>query len=360
MGHHDAPLRKLARDQSMPGWIQLAFAREPSWFADLGVHGHTVQTIVGENGDATVAGCGVRALRRVYLNGAPGEIGYLGGLRSFPAARRRGSLAGGYRFLRALHETDHAVPAYLTTILEDNTDVIRLLTSARAGLPTYADRGRLLTTAIPLGRARAARPPAGLELRTARGIPPQALIDFLNTHGRTRQFFPVLGPDAFASSQFQDLDPSEFRVALSGSEIVGAAAPWDQGRYRQARVAGYTASLRWARPAINAALRLAGYPSLPAPGQILEFFHVALACVRADDPVVFRALLDRLRADYSASSYRHFVVGLHEADPLRAALRGLPAFEYASRLFLVCWEDGRAFCEALEANRVPHLETGSL
>ena len=358
---HGATLRRMAREQAMPGWVRLAFAREPDWALGQEVLGHLNQTMVALDDADTVVGCGVRAVRKVYVNGLIKDVGYLCGLRSLPSARRSLALAHAYRFFHRLHERDRLVPAYLTTIVENNSAAKKLLTSGRASLPAYLDHGRFITSAIFLGRSRAvALPSKGVEIRNGKDVPLETILAFLREEGPKHQFFPVLDRDDFGKPQWRDFDPSGFRIALRGGTVIGVTAVWDQSAFRQTVVTGYDPALSYARPLLNVVLRIAGRRPLPPPGHCLKFFHTAFTCIRNDDPAVFRALLEHLHVDYRHSPYDYFIVGLHERDPLRVALRDFPACDYVSRLYLVCWEDGRQFCKALRPDFIPHLETATL
>jgi len=55
-----------------------------------------------------------------------------------------------------------------------------------------------------------------------------------------------------------------------------------------------------------------------------------------------------------------FMAGLHERDPLLPVLRQYRHFPYASRLYVVCWEDGEEDFGNLDDWRVPYLELGAL
>ena len=357
---HDAGLRRLCRDLPMPGWIRLAFTREPSWFLGQDVSGHLHQTLVAEDDDGAVVACGCRSIRRVYVNGVACDLGYLGGLRSLPASRRAGGLARGYRFLRELH-ADGRTPAYLTAIVEDNALARALLTSRRAGLPDYRDQGRFITTAINLGSRREPRPPpAGLELQTGAEVALGEVLAFLRREGPRRQFYPVLDAASFATPQLRDFSPADFHLARSGDRIVGVTATWDQQRYKQTRVAGYAPAMCLARPWLNLGLRLAGCRPLPRPGALLPCCYTAFTCVSAQDPEVFAALLEQIHARQRHSPYHSVIVGLHERDPLRQALRRFRVVNYGSRLYLACWDDGRLFCDGLDPTRVPHVEPAML
>ena len=141
--HHEKQLRELLRGSAMPGWVRLAFGREPDFFQSLDVQGKSNQVLISlEQG--RVVGMGCRSIKPLLVNGEQMELGYLGGLRLHPDIRRTGLLARGYAALRRLHE-ENPMPAYLTTVIENNTEVRGLLTSGRAGLPHYLDHGRYIT-----------------------------------------------------------------------------------------------------------------------------------------------------------------------------------------------------------------------
>ena len=356
----DAGLRRLAREEAMPGWIRLAYTREPSWEAGQEVLGHRHQTIVATDSSGTLVGCGVRAVRRTFINGLETEIGYLCGLRSIPRARRSTGLARGYRFIHKLHDADHLVPAYLTTILEDNPLAMTILTSERAGLPAYLDYGRFITSAIPLGHRRAASMPKGFQVCPCNETSLDPMLRFLKEEGSRRQFFPVLHRSDFGSPTLSGLAPTDFRIVWRDGTIAGIAAAWDQNAIRQALVTGYAPAIRWTRLVLNGALRLAGRRPLPPAGRNLRLAHIAFLCIRNDDPSVLAALLEQIHAEHRNAPVDYLVVGLHERDPLRKALLRFPSHSYTSRLFLVRWEEGRAFCESLDPDRIPHLETAML
>jgi hypothetical protein len=355
---HDAQLRGMAATEAMPGRVRLAFAREPSFLDGVSVQGHDNQVVVLLDGD-TVMGAGCRSVRRVFMDGVPTDFGYLSGLRSKPHVRLHTLLARGYRFLRELHR-DGRVVGYLTTIVEDNRYAMALLTSGRAGLPLYLPRGRCHTYAIPL-RRRARQPSTGpLHIQSGATVGAEIITAFLAEHGAARQYFPVVHATDFGTPTLRGLTPADFRVATHNGTVMGVAAVWDQRAFRQTLVAGYAPALRAARPALNAALRIAGYSKLPSPGSPLNLAYLAFLCVRDNAPDVFAQLLETTRFELADSDLSFLCVGLHERDPLNAVLARVRHQRYDSRLFTVCWEDTRAQCEAFAAHRVPHVEIATL
>lgn len=356
----DDALRQAVGKAPMPGWIRLAYAREPSFF-DAQRVGHSFsQTILGEEGDGLL-GFGCRGIRPVYVNGTPCDIGYLSGLRASEEARLPMGLARGYRFLHELH-ADGRVPVYLSTIIDANDEAKTVLTSQRAGLPVYLDQGRFLTYAVALSPRRAPRvvPVAGVSIREGQDVSARAIADFLNRVGRARQFFPVVKPGDFGTPYLRGLSPTDFAVALSGERIVGVVAKWDQSAFKQVNVCGYSGKARLLRGPMNLALKAIGYVPLPSPGSELRMLHAAFPCVEGDDPAVLQVLLGHLCEANRYAGFHSLVIGFHERDPLRHGLAGFLKFEYVSRLYVVAWEDGKPFADSLARDRVPHLEPATL
>jgi hypothetical protein len=252
------------------------------------------------------------------------------------------------------------VPAYLTTVIEDNTAVRSLLTSGRAGLPHYLDQGRYITYALSLNRRRR-KFASPIQIRCGDAVGLDPILSFLGDAGRCRQFFPALGGPDFGSDYLRGLSPADFRVALNGrGEIIGVAAVWDQNTFKQMTVQGYAEPIRLFRPLLNGALRLAGFRTLPPPGQHLGSLYIAFPCVRGDDPQIMRALLEQIYAEHQNGRYHFLLLGLHERDPLAVVARYFLTFRYISRLYLACWDDGLDFVKQLDPARIPYLELATL
>jgi hypothetical protein len=63
--------------------------------------------------------------------------------------------------------------------------------------------------------------------------------------------------------------------------------------------------------------------------------------------------------DRLGRGYHYFVVGLHERDPLAAALADYALTPFAGRLFVVHFEDGEEPWRRLDG-RVPYVELAML
>ena len=360
----DDALRAVLAGTSMGGGIEVGFRREPSFFDASVVDGHFRQIIVGRDRTSRdrVVGFGSRSIRRVYLNGKPGTIGYLSLLRVVPDCRGRGRLlANAYRYLRELH-ADGQTALYLTTIAEDNAPALQTLVGGRAGLPHYHFAGRYLTAALPLSRRapRTAPPDPSLTIEPARQADLSDVLEFLHCQGASRQFFPLYTQlDLGEGGLLRGLRPEDILLARRAGRIVGTLAAWDQREFRQTIVNAYHGCWRLVRPVYNGWASLSGQPRLPNPGDPIRSLMGALPLIENDTPEVFDALLDGMLRTRNSDPVDYLLLGFHESDPLLTRLKRRRATWYVTNLYFACWEDGEPIRKAL-ADRPPYLELGSL
>lgn len=360
---HDAELRGILAATPTPGRVRVSFRREPSFFDAAVVDGRFRQIVTCRDRPTNrIAGFGSRSVATRYVNGHPTPIGYLSNLRGLPEYRNRGLLARGYAYFRQLHG-DGRTKLYLTTIAEGNDAALAILTSGRAGLPSYHFAGMFHTVAIPLNRrfCRHAVSGSAVSVRQAEPDDLKHVVAFLNAAGPARQFFPRYETADFlnAAGIFRNLTPSNLLLAFRGGRLVGTLAGWDQSSFRQTVVEGYGVSLRWTLQFVNTWARLCGRNPMPRPGEQLRYLSAALPVVLDDDLQVFDSLLCILRTRASPANHDFLLVGLHADDPLLPIARAYGSHSYLTRLYLVCWDDGEELRRRLDA-RPPYLELGCL
>src|SRR5438309_323772 len=76
----DEDIRRLLRENPMPGRISLSLEREPDYFTDTHLPEETKQAIIAREKGRLVC-VGHCAVRQRFVNGQPRRVGYLGGLR---------------------------------------------------------------------------------------------------------------------------------------------------------------------------------------------------------------------------------------------------------------------------------------
>lgn len=358
-GPRDEPrLRALAAGGVMPGLPRLSYRREPDFWASLAVQGRGAQAFVCRR-EGSIVAMGYRTLRACYVDGVSATLGYLGGLRVEPGSRGGWVLARGYRFLKRLHR-DGRARAYLSTVMIGNREAERSLTGGRAGLPTYRPWGRFRVHALAPRRHRGPGAAAGVECRAGTLVGAKAIFQFVEREGPKRQFFQRWRERDLGTPLTRGLGLDDFLVAVRDGRVLGTLALWDQVRFRQLWVESYSPGVGAWRGPVNAGLGLLGLPHLPRPGAAMDAVHAACVLVLDDDPSVLSVLLDAA-LDRLAREGRHsLLIGLHESDPLGAALRARRSWSQSSALFVVHWEDGRDWVDRLDRRRVPALELGAL
>ena len=356
----DAPLRALLRSAFMDGPMRLSLQREPDFFlgAEIGNLATTVIVARDTSTGAVVSTAG-RAIRRAFIGGSESPLGYLGGLRTRDDLRRTTLLARGYRHLKLLH-ADGRVPFYVSTILDGNEEARRILTSGRAGLPAYVPYGKLRTHMLPLyGRARRL-PGSGVIRGAAAGMLPGAL-DCLNRFNAAFEFAPAYRLEDFSarSRMLQGLSAGDLYLGFRGREIAGTMAVWDQSRFKQPVVAGYSRGLAACRPALALAAKLGLAPRLPRKGQSLPCLYAALISSRDSDGAVFQELLDAVLADWTNAGYAYLLLGLCDGHPLSPLVEKRSVMSIDSGIYAVHWEDCKP--DRLPSRcRLPHLEAATL
>jgi hypothetical protein len=357
---HEPALRAIIAAQEMPGWIRMAYGREPDFFHGLGVEGPFQQAMVYLDPDGGVQGMATRAVKPAWISGEPGALGYLGGLRLQPGVRGGMGLFRGYRLLRELHG-DGRCAFYLTTITDDNHEAQRVLTSGRAGLPHYMPAGGLHIQVVSTRwLARKLAPDPGLEVVGAERVGAERLFAFYEGYGPRRQLFPRLAHEDLGTPYLRGLALEDFLVVLgSDGEILGAAALWDQAAFKQTHITGYAPGLRALVPFARPLVRWRTGLRLPRAGERLPLVYLAFPCLAQDHPAVLRALLAAAGARLDARGEPCLLLGFHEDDPLSPG--DLQAVSYRSRVYLAHWDDGAAACRAIIADGRPlHLEAASL
>ena len=362
---HDTDLRRLMAANDMEGEIAVSFRREPCYFHASAVQGGFYQVFAARDRESgQVIGVATRAVRPGFLNGQLTNVGYLADLRLDPDYRGGLLVAHAYRYFRELH-TDGRAALYFTVIAEGNRRALETIATGRGGLPPYHDVGRLLSPAVNLLRGR---PPLEGDVEIVRGsealIP--EIVACLNRNHARRQFAPAWQVEQFTTQHtpgeyphVRDLRASDFYVAFRDGRVIGVLARWDQSGYKQTVVTGYHGRMRLLRPLVNLAAPLIGCARFPPPGEPLRSFYASCIAVDGNDLSVFRALLRRLYNDHVGTGYAYFLVGLHEHDPLAAALDDYRLTPFAGRLFIVHWPDGEERFRGLDG-RVPYVELAML
>ncbi len=352
----DPELRRLLRDNPMAGEIRVSLEREPNVFLAAAVEGESHRTIVARDPEGGIAGMGSRSVWNAFVNGEPRRLGYLSQLRVDRSHRGRlRLLSSGYDLIRSFRGPEET-PFDLTSIVADNEAARRLLSAGLPGLPAYREIEEWTTLIVPTtSRPKSKNLGVQIQRGTVDLLPGAAAC--LERNRRRYQLAPRFSlEDLRSPERSRGLAPGDFFLAVQNDEIVGCLALWDQSGFKQLVVRGYAPRLaRW-RPWMNRLAPVLGTPRLPDPGNALPHAYLSHLAVDADDPEIFRALVEAAYAEARARRYVYVVAGLAARHPWKPwlASRFKPR-AYASVLYAVEWEG-----EAALDGRMPHVEVALL
>lgn len=330
----DADIRRLLRENPMPGRISLSFEREPNYFADSKLPGETKQTIVARDGGRVVC-VGSCTIRQRFVNGQPARVGYLGGLRLDAGhSGRFNILRQGYEFFHQL-QADAPADFYFTSIAGDNARARSILERGLPGMPSYEFIGDFVTILLPAQSG----PPAPNHSEN-RNPTAEQIIAQLNNHNRERQFAPCWTEDEVTALRSLGLHSNDFRSAVDSGGIDAVAALWDQRVFKQTVVRDYAPALLRARPILNLGARFTGGTRLPAIGDVLRNAYVSHLAINPNKPDLLPQLISELRRVATQRRIELLTLGFAANDPKLAVVRrSFRAREYHSRLYIVRWPD---------------------
>lgn len=339
----------------MEGDIGLAVDRAPDFFVLNRLEGERWRVGVVEGPQADPVGCIAVAQRTVYLDGRPATSMYVSDLKVHPDFRG-GDIADALtRWARDVCiEMSGPDVLLFFTVLAGNRSVQRRMAGPR-GLPGAEVVATFQTQSVSLLWHR--RPSgAGVTVRPAQAADLEEMAELWARLAPMHQFAHTFTATSLAAwiDAAPALDLSSYSVARwSDGGLAGFMGAWDQSSFKRLRVTGYSRRLAAARAAFNVVAPFVGATRLPPPGAALHNLTAIHVCVPPEEPGVLRALVLDTYNRARGKGYSFLNVGLAEADPLMAGLRGL--WPQRTDIWLcAAYPDGRSVAGALDGKAVHH------
>jgi len=337
----DEELRRILRENPISGDISLTFEREPNYFVAARVEASDHQIIVAKDLDTRrIVGMGARSIRPLYVNGRVVQLGYLSQFRVDQNYRYvREGYKEAWGLFNELHQ-DGKSPYYYTSIIEDNLPARRFLTRGLPGMPVYNEYARMHTLALySLKRKNDITPMAGLKIERGNEVNQSAIFDCLQRNQSRYQFTPQWnGSLLFHPSHTPGLTPGNFIVASRRETVVGCAALWDQGGFKQTVVSGYSNRVIYFRWLINIGARVFGRPILPSVNTKIKHAYLSHLAVDQDDQDIYLPLLRTVFNQAVHHGHSYLMLGLCDHHPLLdITQRAYAHLDYTSILYLVSW-----------------------
>ena len=360
----EAELRRILRENPMPGQLTISLEREPDFFLGSSLEGEVHQTIAARvKGARQIAGMGSRSVFPAWINGIRDHVGYLSQLRvDRPFRSRMGGLFPAYDALHGVHCKSADTKLYVSTIIEDNVFARRYLAAGRSrGLPAYQELEAFSTLAIPLWRKKRVSVPAGHEIRRAVAADLPGICACLNRNMAAYQFAPIWTEESLLDPErSRNLTIGSFLVAEKAGVISGCLAIWDQQPFKQTVVQSYRGALKYTRHLVNAVAPLLGNPWLPKPGKLFRHIYFSHIAVDSENLELLQALVTTAFNDCVGKGLSYVTLGFASRDPLLQPIkRSFRYVEYRSVVYVVYWDDGIEAAAKLDG-RIPYLEVARL
>lgn len=326
----EAEIRRLLRENPVPGRMPVSFEREPNGFAGPQLAGaRRCFVLAREEANGPAIGLCERIVRSGFVDGEERLIAYLGALRVAESHRRRiAIIKGGFRALRNVERPDEW-PVALTSIADDNIGAKRLLTKGISGLPTYRPIGGLVSMVM---RPRKVSTNAARELSPAQY---PELSAFLEREMRWRQF-----STRWTVDDLRGLTGATFLGIIKGGELMGCVSLWDQREYRQTVIHNYSPLLGAVRPMLNVLGGLIGSPQLPPPGAVLRQAFVSHLASRGSDPGIALDLVTSALDLAARRGVAAAILGVPAGHPWRTYFeRRFRSIQYRTTLYGVFWQE---------------------
>jgi ribosomal protein S18 acetylase RimI-like enzyme len=320
-------LLELTSLTPMEGTIALRIDREPDFFALPRARGEAV-VFVATYGERVV-GCMSAAIHAAYIGGVAERIAHATDLkvhREFNGRRL------GARLIRRTEAylRDRGVDLTFNLVADGNERVMRL-SHGRHGTPVPVMLGRFFVDQLVASPFRVRSKKYRVERASEDDLAEIAAM--LDHDRRERSFAPPVTAANLEDATAQ-APAGRFRkmlVVRDSGRVIATLTIEDTQDLRQNVLIG----LPWSIHLALGVLRLLALPvrglRIPRLGGPLAILYVRwMACAEGHEPAL-RALLSEARAEAFRRRFIFLSVGLHERDPLRSVVSGIPRLTFTSR-----------------------------
>lgn len=308
----DAGIREVFESGSFPGGLSVQYLR-PAPLASFAADGDDVKMlVVRDNENGRIAAVGGAVIRREYLHAEPVRTAYLTGLKVHPDYQKQlYFIARAYQYMGTLLADCKCI---YSTVLDDNTAVIRMFEKHHRNMPEYRRIGHYTTYCFHGGKR------------------------FFTLERDDRTGFDALMKEHFSQYALTPADPDypgfgekHFYALRENGEIIACCFAGDQRACKQYRLTAYGGIYRLLS---HLPTQLLGYPALPKAGSIISHQVISYLYIRDNDPVLCRRFLRTVAAESGAGL---LIWGGLDQHPLCPAMNTLKAVRYGSRLYEVIW-----------------------
>ena len=309
----DAGIRAIFESGSFAGGLSVQYLR-PSPLQSFALDGkETCILVAHDNEQNRTAAVGGAVVRTEYVAGKPERCAYLTGLKIHADYQKQLYFIA--RAYQLLGERLSDCKCCYSTILDDNTAVIRMFEKKHRNMPEYRYLGHYTTFCFHGGR----------KLLPLESDCTEGFAALMQTHFSQLDLAPV-------QPELGGFGEKHFYALREHGEIIACCFAGSQLASKQYRMNSYGGIYKLLS---HLPTRLLGYPRLPKPGQIIRHSVISYLYVRDNDPRLCSRFLRSVAAEVPCDM---LLWGCFENHPLLPAMEQMKAIRYGSRLYEVIWQ----------------------
>lgn len=316
-------LLELTKLTPMAGRIALRIDRDPDFFALSRARGESnffVATFEGR-----VIGCISVSMHDAYIRGKLERVAHSNDLKVHP------EFAGKRLSLRLLQVAENflrsqEIDLSMSLFAEGNQRVVKLA-EGKHGQPVSLPLGRFFVDQLLPSPFRGK--PGRYSIEEAQPQDLGEIAGMLDWSNRSKNFAPPVAP----SDIERQLESGEFRktlVAREAGRVVATLTIEDTQNLRQNVLIAVPATIRFALGLMRVAAIFLPKIGVPRLGRPLRILYVRFMACAEGHEAASRRLLAEARVRAFQQGFTFLSVGLHERDPLRAVVAGIPKLTFTS------------------------------
>lgn len=291
---------KILESSPTKGNMELLYTRRPDAYLSYKKESNESYVYVVKE-EEKIVGTAAELVRKVYIDGNAKKIAYLCGLKKDP--NYCGKINWGKIFIKNLVKKD--IDCYFCSIVSDNKNTQKMFEKKRKKTMNMECLQKYTTYMLaPYFKFKIKD--TGYIFKQIEKVDEHEVINFLNTEGRKKVFFPVIEK----LNQFTNLKAEDFYVLKKGNKILAVGALWNQTEYRQYLVKKYKGIMKIAR-CLNPFLKLFGYIELPKENENINFPMLSFFISKDDNEEYYKAFLNNIAKEIK-KQYGMFVIGTAE------------------------------------------------
>ncbi|MES2894055.1 MAG: GNAT family N-acetyltransferase [Bacteroidota bacterium] len=325
-------LLHLTSSLGMMGDTGLRIDRSPDFFALLVLRGPSKVFVAVD--EETIVGCICVSHQEVFVGSKAMPLNYIGDFKVAPGYRNKGI---GLELCNTLADYLLSIDADLAflNVSKGNTKPLSFFRD-RPNIPDYANIGTFIIHQL-IGKKRRIDH-SGYHVESHPATP--ALVDFFNRQHRTYQLGNLVTP--------AHLIGTDCYVICKNNTILAAMCVVDTMAVKQNVVTKLSWKMRWLLTVLNSIRFITGISSMPELNKPVKMLYLKYLAIEDPASPLADLLLGHAVNIVYDKGYSFVSIGLHEKDPLHAALKGHQKLSFQSVGMLLSIKDRQDLVAAIK------------